>query len=410
MVKESTFDLEESPAILALEDGRVFEGISFGAKGTATGEVCFNTSMTGYQEILTDPSYRGQIVTMTYPEIGNYGVNSIDEECDCPQVRGFVIAELSPIVSSWRATESLDSYLRRHSIPGIRGVDTRALTKHLRKSGAMRGCITSDFLDKKMAIQIAQECPPMEGADFVRDVTPACATDWDFDSLASRKWLQKKYFFDKEVQFDEVGNCFEPLSPVLFFVVVLDFGVKRNILRLLRQNGCKVRRVPSTTSAEEILSLNPDGVLLSNGPGDPAALTYAHKTIRELVGKVPIFGICLGHQLLALALGGRTFKLKFGHRGANHPILDTTTKKIAITSQNHGFAVDPNSLPPELEITHWNLNDHTVAGLQHRKFAAFSVQYHPEASPGPHDSEDLFRRFIESVRQEKKSKGRKFYG
>ena len=382
-------------AILALEDGRVFHGESFGAAGTTTGEVCFNTSMTGYQEILTDPSYRGQIVAMTCPEIGNYGVNGLDVESDLPQVRGFVIEELSPVVSNWRSDSSLDAYLKKHGIPGIQGVDTRALTRHLRTRGAMRACLTTEIADPAKAVETAKAAS-YAGVDFVKEVTSKDRHAWDSESRLSREWVLRRGADDSR-EADEKGNLFEKLPPAAHTLAAVDFGMKKNILRSLRRQGFEVTVVPATTPADEILALGTDGVFLSNGPGDPEALDYASETARQLVGKKPLFGICLGHQILARALGGKTFKLKFGHRGANQPVKDLRTGKIAITSQNHGYAVDPASLPADVEVTHVNLNDGTVAGLRHKKHAAFSVQYHPEASPGPHDADYFFAEFAKEV-------------
>jgi carbamoyl-phosphate synthase small subunit len=386
-------------AILALEDGRHFEGEAFGFTGTRTGEICFNTSMTGYQEVLTDPSYRGQIVAMTYPLIGNYGINPLDEESDGPHVRGFVIEELCHTPSNWRSVESLDDYLKRHSIPGIQGIDTRALTKHLRTLGAMRSVITSEVGTVEEAVKLAQESAPMEGSDFVQEVSTPGIYHWDADSQASRLWD-----IPSPSQKREGGSlgAFHDLPPVKYRVVAYDFGVKRNILRNLRQAGFDVHVVPASTKAEEVLALKPDGVFLSNGPGDPAALDYIHAEIRKLVGKQPIFAICLGHQILGHAFGGKTFKLKFGHRGGNQPVKDLRSGKVAITSQNHGFAVDADSLPANVEVTHINLNDGTVEGLRHKEHAVFSVQYHPEAAPGPHDASYFFSEFanlIEASRQ-----------
>lgn len=390
-----------SPALLALSDGRVFFGEGFGAPGTVTGEVCFNTSMTGYQEILTDPSYRGQIVTMTYPEIGNTGINFVDEESALPQVRGFVVANLSPVVSSWRAQSSLETYLSERGIPGIQGVDTRALTKHLRERGAMQGCLSVNDLSPEEAVKRARASTPMEGSDFVREVTPEEASHWDPDGRESRAWKVASSGDAPVCEADALGNQFAPIPPARRRLAVLDFGMKKNIARLLRQHGFEVEALPATTSAEAILARNPDGLFLSNGPGDPATLSYAHETVRQLIGRLPIFGICLGHQIIALALGGKTFKLKFGHRGANQPVQNHDSHVVSITSQNHGFAVDPDSLPPEVEITHTNLNDNTVAGLRHRQYPVFSVQYHPEASPGPHDAEDFFAQFAKIVEEQK---------
>lgn len=380
-------------AILALEDGRSFIGESFGATGVSVGEVCFNTSMSGYQEVLTDPSYRGQIVAMTVPEIGNYGVNALDTESDQPHVRGFVIEELSPVSSNWRSEETLDHYLKRFGVLGIQGVDTRALTRHLRDKGAMKGCLSTEASSVEQAVALARAGVGVVGQDFVKEVTPSAAFDWDPDSELSRAWTT--------VPGDGVvpgnGGSFRTLPPVRHRIVAYDFGMKRNILRRLRQEGFSVRVVPASTPAEDVLALAPEGVFLSNGPGDPAALTYVHENIRKLLGKVPVFGICLGHQMLAYAFGGKTFKLKFGHRGGNQPVQDVRTGKVTITSQNHGFAVDPDSLPKDIEVTHINLNDRTVEGMRHRSLPVFSVQYHPEAAPGPNDAEYFFRQFSELI-------------
>ena len=383
-------------AILALEDGRYFEGESFGATGTATGEACFNTSMTGYQEVLTDPSYRGQIVAMTVPQIGNYGINHHDDESSQPHVRGFVIEELSPIVSNWRSEMDLDTYLKQWKIPGIQGIDTRALTKHLRTRGAMRSVITTEVGTVKEAVDLALASPPMEGSDFVKEVSAPSPFRWDPDSLDSREWDIPS---PSQNRAGGPEGAFHPLVAPKYRIVAYDFGVKRNILRRLRQQGFEVDVVPSTTSAKDVLAKNPDGVFLSNGPGDPAALTYIHKEVRELIGKKPIFAICLGHQILGHAFGGKTFKMKFGHRGGNQPVKDLRSGKVAITAQNHGFAIDPSSLPGNVEVTHINLNDGSLEGMRHREWPAFSVQYHPEYAPGPHDSEYLFDRFIHLMEQ-----------
>jgi carbamoyl-phosphate synthase small subunit len=355
--------------------------------------------MTGYQEILTDPSYRGQIVAMTYPEIGNTGVNFIDEESSHPQVRGFVVANLSPVVSSWRATQTLDDYLRERGIPAVQGIDTRALTRHLRERGAMQGCLSIGELSPEEAVARAQASAPMEGSDFVQEVTPDKASNWDVENRESRAWQVAQSGAQEGREQEEQGDWFATLPPTRWRLAVLDFGMKRNIARRLRQEGFAVELLPATTSAEEILARKADGLFLSNGPGDPATLTYAHETVRALIGKLPIFGICLGHQIIALALGGKTFKLKFGHRGANQPVQDHRSGSVAITSQNHGFAVDAASLPAEVEVTHLNLNDQTVAGLRHRQYPVCSVQYHPEASPGPHDAEKFFVEFAKMVEQ-----------
>ena len=382
-------------ALLALEDGTVYRGESFGATPPAGGEICFNTSMTGYQEILTDPSYRGQIVTMTYPLIGNYGINPLDVESSAAQVRGFVIEELSPVTSNWRSHEDLSAWLARQGVCGIQGIDTRSLTRHLRTRGAMRACIADAAGGSEAALARARAVT-YEGVDFVKEVTTASPYPWDADGSASGTWVP----FDPRREglvADADGNRFLPAPATGRKIVAYDFGTKTNILRSLRRQGFSVEVVPATTPSSEVLARKPDGIFLSNGPGDPAALDYARANVAGLVGKVPLFGICLGHQILALALGGRTFKLKFGHRGANHPVKDLRTGKVAITSQNHGYAVDPGSLPPEVEVTHINLNDGTVAGLRHKIFPAFSVQYHPEASPGPQEAAYFFADFAKEV-------------
>jgi carbamoyl-phosphate synthase small subunit len=365
------------PAKLALEDGTVYTGCSFGATGETFGEVVFNTSMTGYQEVLTDPSYKGQIVTMTYPLIGNYGVNPEDRESQRPQVEGFIVRELTRVPSNFRAQEALDDYLRRHGVLGLEGIDTRALVRRIRLRGAMTGVLSTADLDEESLVRKAQSAPGIVGRDLVREVLPDQPFVWSegFTSPFASELL--------------------PARPPTHHVVALDFGMKWNILRCLVQVGCRVTVVPGTATADEVLRHNPDGIFLSNGPGDPAALGYAIDTIRALVGRRPIFGICLGHQLLGLALGGSTFKLKFGHRGANQPVLNTQTNRVEITTQNHGFAVDLATLPRVLEPTHINLNDQTLEGMRHRTLPIFSVQYHPESSAGPHDSCYLFEQFRE---------------
>jgi carbamoyl-phosphate synthase small subunit len=359
--------------------------------------------MTGYQEILTDPSYRGQIVSMTYPLIGNTGINALDVESHEPHVAGLIVRELSPMTSSWRSEESLDSYLKRYKIPGLTGIDTRSLTLRLRTQGSLRGVLTSEPISDAAAVDLAKKWSYLE-RDFVKEVTCASAYDWDPEDKLSRKWtlIQGKRAPGAPALTGE--DYFAPLPPVRHRIVAFDYGLKVNILRRLRQHGFGVRVLPATATAEEALASNPDGIFLSNGPGDPAVIGYAHKTVRSLIGKKPIFGICLGHQILGYALGGKTFKLKFGHRGGNQPVKDLETGRISITSQNHGFAVDPQSLPKgEVETTQINLNDQTSEGLRHRGEAAFSVQYHPEAAPGPHDADYFFDDFGKLIDREKEN-------
>ncbi len=362
-------------AYLVLEDGTVFKGLSFGASGEATGEVVFNTSMAGYQEIITDPSYRGQIVAMTYPLIGNYGINKDDAESRKPFLEGFVVKEYSKIASNWRKDQELGEYLKENNILAIEGVDTRKLTLHVREKGAMKAVLSTQDSNEQSLINKAKNSMGLVGLDLVKDVTVA-----------------KKYIYQ-----EAKGNKYK--------VVVLDCGVKYNSLRELARHKCDVVVLPAQATSKEILEENPDGVLLSNGPGDPAALDYVIKTVASLIGKVPIFGICLGHQMLGLALGGKTYKLKFGHHGANHPVKDLRTQKVSITSQNHGFCVDIDSLnKKDIALTHVNLNDGTPEGLRHKKLPLFSVQFHPEASPGPHDAGYLFAEFIELMHKPKKPK------
>lgn len=366
-------------AILALADGTYFAGESFGAQGEALGEVVFNTSMMGYQEILTDPSYRGQIVTMTYPLIGNYGVNEEDYESQRPWVEGFVVKECSPVVSNWRAHRSLPDFMQEYGIVGIAGIDTRALTQHLRDHGAQEGIISTLEHDPAVLIERARSVPGLSGRDLVQDVTCAAPYVWKGENSAFA-----------------TPECPQGVSP---FVVAYDYGIKHNILRRLVHWGCRVHVVPAALPAEAVLELEPDGIFLSNGPGDPAAVSYAIEQIRRFIGVTPVMGICLGHQMLALASGAQTYKLKFGHHGGNQPIRDLRTERVLITAENHGFAVDPQTLPDAMEVTHINLNDGTIEGIRHRDLPVFSVQYHPEASPGPHDAHDLFRPFIANMVQ-----------
>ena len=369
-------------AVLALEEGSLFHGEAFGARASACGEVCFNTSMTGYQEILTDPSYKAQIVTMTYPLIGNCGVNRQDVESWRPHVAGFAIRELSPVVSNWRADCSLAEYLEQNGIPGIQGIDTRALTKKLRVRGALNGFISTEGVSAAEAVGRAKAWPGLAGVDYVKEVTHREAFVWDQKDEQSGNFHLARSAADAEAR-----NAREPLPKADIPIVAYDYGMKHNILRRLRQHGFRVQVVPATTPAETALRFQPAGIFLSNGPGDPSALGYAVQAVRDLIQSgLPIFGICLGHQILGQAFGGKTFKLKFGHRGGNQPVKNLATGRVEITAQNHGFAVDPRTLPGEVEVDRINLNDQTVEGLRHKKKPIFCVQYHPEASPGPHDS------------------------
>ncbi len=365
----------KNKAILALEDGTIFEGLACGAEGESSGEMVFNTSMTGYQEILTDPSYKGQIVTMTYPQIGNYGITAVDNESHRPHLSGFVVRELCRNPSNWQSIEPLDFFLKKHGILAIEGIDTRALTLRLRRKGALRAVLSTKDLNPLSLRKKSRKVQSMVGMDLARTVT-----------------CEKRYEWASDRQ-------------TVLHVVVYDFGVKYGILRCLDTMDCRVTVVPATTTAAETLALKPDGILLSNGPGDPEPVVYAIETIKRLLdSRIPMFGICLGHQLLGLALGGRTFKLKFGHHGANHPVMDLSTRRVEVTSQNHGFCVDLDSLPKEVRTTHVNLNDGTSEGMAHSQLPAFSVQYHPEASAGPHDSRYLFSRFRDLMVARKETK------
>ncbi|MBD1930963.1 MULTISPECIES: glutamine-hydrolyzing carbamoyl-phosphate synthase small subunit [Cyanophyceae] len=373
-------------ALLVLADGTSYKGWSFGASGTAIGEVVFNTGITGYQEVLTDPSYCGQIVTFTYPELGNTGVNLEDEESNRPQVRGAIARNISSRPSNWRSTQSLPDYLKQHNIPGIYGIDTRSLTRRLRSAGAMNGAISTEILDPAELLKKVQEAPSMAGLNLVQEVSTQTVYEWSAPTESS-------WEFSPGVE----SNDGEPLT-----VVAIDFGIKRNILRRLAAYGCRVIVVPANTPPEEILKHNPDGIFLSNGPGDPAAVTEGIETTKALLeSQKPVFGICMGHQILGLSMGADTFKLKFGHRGLNQPA--GLKQRVEITSQNHGFAIDADSLSSDVEITHLNLNDRTVAGLRHKSLPFFSVQYHPEASPGPHDADYLFEQFVEQMRSHRQN-------
>jgi len=365
-------------AVLALADGKIFEGEHFGAENEAEAEIVFNTSMSGYQEIITDPSYCGQMVVMTYPLIGNYGINPEDFESDRPYLSGFIIKELSRVQSNWRSRGNLEDFLKKNNVFGIQGIDTRALTRRIRDKGAQQAVLSTNISDTQNLIEKARKSPGLIGRDLVKNVTCKNAYDWN-----ESEWVIQ----NGQTQLVKTKN-----RP--FKVLVYDFGVKRNILRKLIRAGCNVKVIPASTTADEALATKPDGIFLSNGPGDPAAVPYAIVNVKNLLGRVPIFGICLGHQILSLALNGSTYKLRFGHHGGNQPVLDTHSGKVEITSQNHGFAVKENSLLKDVDITHLNLNDNTIEGIKHKTFPIFSVQYHPEASPGPHDSDYLFKKFV----------------
>ncbi len=366
-------------AILALEDGRIFRGHGYGAPGECQGEVVFNTSLTGYQEIATDPSYAGQIVVLTNPQIGNYGTNQADNEAARPYIEGLIVREFSPISSNWRSEQVTDEYMERYSVPVLAEIDTRALVRHLRTHGVMRGVISTVESNPDVLVQKAKSIHKMDGTDLARVVS-----------------TKSVYQFDANDPRNQSGDTLLPMAGdrPLLHVVAYDFGIKQNILRMLTREGCRITVVPAETSAEDVLGLKPDGIFLSNGPGDPEPVDYAVRAIRKFMGKVPVFGICLGHQLTGLALGGRTYKLKFGHHGGNHPVRNNATGKVEITAHNHNFAVDPDSINAnEVELTHVDLNDQTLEGLRHKTLPLFSVQYHPEAAPGPHDSHYLFRDF-----------------
>lgn len=385
-------------AILALADGTVFTGIGFGAEGEAVGEVVFNTSMTGYQEILTDPSYEGQLVAMTYPQIGNVGVNLEDVESRRPFVRGFIVKDYTARPSNWRASQSLHAYMQAHGIVGIYGIDTRALVRRLRDHGAQDGIISTGTAGAEELAAKAKASPGLVGQDLVKNVTCQEPYDWN-EGMWQPVGGYKRRDGSSAAKRSRKGSFSAPK----YFVVAYDYGIKYNILRNLAESGCQVRVVPASMPASEVLALRPDGIFLSNGPGDPDAVPYAKENVRQLIGKKPIFGICLGHQILGLALGGKTYKLKFGHHGGNQPVMDLTTRKVEITAQNHGFAVDADSLQGASQLTHVNLNDNTVEGLAHRELPIFSVQYHPESSPGPHDANYLFKRFTDLMAQHRGS-------
>mgnify|MGYP003979249633 FL=1 len=370
-------------AVLALADGRIFEGTSFGAKGEVTGEIIFNTSMTGYQEVITDPSYYGQMIVMTYPLIGNYGVNPEDFESDRPHLSSLIIKELSSISSNWRSHDTLHNFLTNHGIPGVYGIDTRALTRHIRNTGAQQAILSTLDTNPESLVQKAKQLPCLTGRDLVKEVTCKKPYEWH-----EEKWEKKNKIYSNQKIINSKNSI---------FIVAYDYGIKRNILRMLKQSGCNIKVVPATMPADEVLAMRPNGVFLSNGPGDPTAVPYALNNIKYLIGKIPLFGICLGHQILTLALGATIYKMKFGHHGGNQPVMNLKTRRVEITAQNHGFAVEPSSINTDCSITSINLNDNTIEGISHNSLPIISIQYHPEASPGPHDSSYVFKEFIDLI-------------
>jgi len=370
-------------AVLALADGRIFEGTSFGAQGEVTGEIIFNTSMTGYQEVITDPSYCGQMIVMTYPLIGNYGVNPEDFESERPHLSSLIIKELSSISSNWRSYDTLHNFLTNHGIPGIHGVDTRALTKHIRNVGEQQAILSTLDTNPESLVRKVKKIPCLKGRDLVKEVT--CKEPYE--------WHEEEW--EKKNKVNSVQKNINSKNSI--FIIAYDYGIKRNILRMLKQSGCNIKVVPASMPANEVLAMRPNGVLLSNGPGDPTAVPYALNNVKYLIGKVPILGICLGHQILTLALGATIYKMKFGHHGGNQPVMNLKTRRVEITSQNHGFAVEPSSINTDCSIRSINLNDNTVEGISHNSLPIISIQYHPEASPGPHDSSYIFKEFIDLI-------------